>query len=134
MHEQKVGVTHRSVLHASCYEHSLSEDITAIYVAADPAETEKIKKKWQYWGGGVRFHIIESPYRRLVEPLTGYIDRIADMTSPQHMLTVVVPYFIPEHGIYNALHMNTTEVLRKALIQKYDIVIMEVSYHLDETL
>jgi hypothetical protein len=55
------------------------------------------------------------------------------MTSPQHMLTVVVPQFIPEHGVYNVLHMNTAEVLRKSLIQKNDIVIMEVPYHLDET-
>lgn len=59
---------------------------------------------------------------------------MADLTSPQHMLTVVVPHFIPKHGIYNALHMNTAEVLRKALIQKDDIVIMEALFYQDETL
>jgi amino acid transporter len=128
-----IGGVHRGVLHALRYARSLSPDITAVYVAIDPVETEKIKKKWQYWGDGVRLQIIDSPYRRLIEPLLGYIDRMADMTSPQHMLTVVVPQFIPEHGIYNALHMNTAELLRKALIQKDDIVIMEVPYHLGET-
>jgi len=44
-----------------------------------------------------------------------------------------VPQFIPEHGIYNTLHMNTATLLRKALIKKHDIVIMEVPYHLDES-
>ena len=127
-----IGGVHRGVLHALKYARSLSDDITAVYVAIDPVETEKIKKKWQYWGNGVRLQIIDSPYRRLLEPLKGYIDHMADTTSPHQMLTVVVPQFIPEHGIYNTLHMNTATLLRKALIKKHDIVIMEVPYHLDE--
>ena len=129
-----IGGVHRGVLHALKYARSLSDDITAVYVAIDPVETEKIKKKWQYWGNGVRLQIIDSPYRRLLEPLKGYIDHMANLTPPNQMLTVVVPHFIPEHGIFNALHMNTAELLRKSLIQKQDIVIMEVPYHLDETL
>ena len=127
-----IGGVHRGVLHALKYARSLSDDITAVYVAIDPLETEKIKKKWQYWGDGVRLQIIDSPYRRLLEPLKGYIDHMADMTLPNQMLTVVVPQFIPEHGAYNVLHMNTAELLRKSLIKKHDIVIMEVPYHFDE--
>jgi len=127
-----IGGVHRGVLHAMKYARSLSEDITAVYVAIDPVETEKVKKKWQYWGDGVRLQIIESPYRRLIEPLIGFIDHMAGKTGPHQMLTVVVPQFIPEHAIYNTLHMNTADLLRKALIQQHDIVIMEVPYHLDE--
>lgn len=128
-----IGGVHRGVLHALKYARSLSNDITAVYVALDPDEAAKVKKKWQYWGEGVRLQIIDSPYRRLIEPLKGYIDHMADNTGPNQMLTVVVPQFIPEHGVYNALHMNTAQMLRKSLIQKHDIVIMEVPYHLDET-
>jgi len=128
-----IGGVHRGVLHAMKYARSLSDDITAVYVALDPVEAEKVKKKWQYWGDGVRLQIIDSPYRRLLEPLKGYIDHMAELTGPGQMLTVVVPQFIPEHRVYNALHMNTAELLRKSLIQKHDIVIMEVPYHLDET-
>ena len=127
-----IGGVHRGVLHALKYASSISDDITAVYVAIDPVETEKVKKKWHYWGNGVRLQVIESPYRRLIEPLIGYIDHMADMTTPNQMLTVVVPQFIPEHTIYNTLHMNTAELLRKSLIQKQGIVIMEVPYHLDE--
>lgn len=129
-----IGGVHRGVLHALKYARSLSNDITAVYVAIDPVETEKVKRKWLYWGNGIRLQIIDSPYRRLLEPLQGYIDHLGKSTSPDQMLTVVVPHFIPEHGVYNTLHMNTAELLRKSLIQKYDIVIMEVPYHLGETL
>jgi hypothetical protein len=127
-----IGGVHRGVLHALRYARSLSDDITAVYVAIDPVETEKVKKKWQYWGDGVRLQIIDSPYRRLIEPLIGYIDHLADTITPRQVLTVVVPSFIPEKGVYKTLHMNTAELLRKALIQKHDIVIMEVPYHIDE--
>ena len=128
-----IGGVHRGVLHALKYARTLSDDITAVYVALDPAEAEKVKQKWQFWGAGVRLQIIDSPYRRLIEPLKGYIDHMAENTGPHQMLTVVVPQFIPEHGVYNTLHMNTAQMLRKSLIQKHDIVIMEVPYHLDET-
>ena len=128
-----IGGVHRGVLHALRFARSLSDDVTAVYVAIDPAETEKIKEKWQYWGNGVRLQIIDSPYRRLLEPLKGYIDHMASLTAPNQMLTVVVPHFIPEHHVYNMLHMNTAELLRKSLIQKSDVVIMEVPYHLDES-
>ena len=127
-----IGGVHRGVLHALRYARSLSDDITAVYVAIDPIETEKVKKKWQYWGDGVRLQIIDSPYRRLMEPLIGYIDHLADTITPRQVLTVVVPSFIPEQGVYKALHMNTAELLRKALIRQHDIVIMEVPYHIDE--
>ncbi len=127
-----IGGVHRGVLHALRFARSLSDDITAVYVAIDPDETEKTKKKWQYWGDGVRLQIIDSPYRRLIEPLIGYIDHLAETTTPRQVLTVIVPSFIPAKGINKALHMNTAEVLRKALIQQHDIVIVEVPYHIGE--
>jgi len=125
-----ISGVHRGVLHALRYARSFSNDITAVYVAADPLDEEKLKKKWAVWGDGVRLHIIESPYRRLIEPLIAYIDQMADHLAPYEMLTVVVPQFIPQNWIYNGLHMNTASLLRKALLKRPDIVIMEVPYHL----
>ncbi|MFH2101925.1 MAG: APC family permease [Chloroflexota bacterium] len=126
-----ISGVHRGVMHALRYARTLSDDLTAIYVAIDPIETEKVKKKWALWGDGIRLQIIDSPYRALIEPLIEYIDQMAQLSSPTVMLTVVVPQFIPEHEIYNTLHMNTAELLRKALLKKYDIVIMDVPYHLE---
>jgi amino acid transporter len=125
-----ISGVHRGVVHALRYARSFSSDITAVYVSADPLEEEKLKKKWGIWGDGVRLHIIESPYRRLLEPLIAYIDRMADQLGPNEMLTIVVPQFVPSHRIYDGLHMNTASLLRKALLKRQDIVIMEVPYHL----
>jgi hypothetical protein len=125
-----ISGVHRGVIHALRYAQTFSDDLTAVYIAVNPAETEKIKNKWAKWGNGVRLQVIESPYRTLMEPLIEYIDRMAQYSSPTTVLTVVVPQFIPERPLYKPLHMNTAEALRKALLNKYDIVIMDVPYHL----
>jgi amino acid transporter len=127
-----IGGVHRGTLHALRYARSISYDITAVYISIDPVETERVKRKWAQWGDGVRLQVIESPYRRLIEPLVAYIDEMDELSSPQIMLTVVVPQFIPKRGIYKALHMNTAALLQKALIKKPEIVIMDIPYHLDE--
>ena len=129
-----IGGVHSGVLHALHYARSLSNDITAVYVATDPVETEKVKSKWEQWGDGVRLVVIESPYRRLLQPLLDYIDEMAHGCQPQEMLTIVVPQFVPSHWWQNGLHMNTALILRGRLLGKRDIVVMEVPYHIgDET-
>ena len=129
-----IGGVHSGALHALRYARSLSQDVTAVYVAADPAETEKVKSKWEQWGDGMRLVVIDSPYRRLIEPLLDYIDELAAGRQPQEMLTIVVPQFVPTHWWQRFLHMNTAQILQQALLRKSDIVVMEVPYHVgDET-
>ncbi len=125
-----IGGVHRGVLNALRYARSLSQDITAVHIAAEPAETEKLMRKWQTWGDGVRLVIINSPDRRLVEPLLDYIATMAEDRQPHEMLTIVVPQFVPSNPIYNALHMNTARILREKLLSQPDIVVMEVPYHI----
>lgn len=127
-----IGGVHRGVMRAVLYARNLSADLTAVYVSSDPAEAEKIRKKWGYWGDGIRLEILESPYRTLIEPLIEYILRMATFTSPNSVLTVVVPQFIPEHAIFRSLHMNTAEILRKVLLSRSDIVIIDVPYHIEQ--
>ncbi len=127
-----VSSVHRGVLHSLRYASSLSEDITALYVATDPSEAENFKRKWDQWGNGVRLVVIDSPYRQLIEPLIGYIVRMAAERQPQEMLTIVVPHFVPTHWWQNFLHMNTALILRTALLRQKNIVVMEIPYHISD--
>lgn len=124
-----IGGVHRGILHALRYTRSLSDDITALYVSVDPVEEEKVRRKWDRWGDGVRLHVIASPYRRLIEPLLEYIDEMSSDLQSQEMLTIVVPHFVPSNPANNALHMNTATFLRSALLSRENIVVMEVPYH-----
>ena len=92
----------------------------------DPEEAEKIKTKWETWGDGVRLVILDSPYRMFVEPMLDYIDEVDAKRLPGEVITIVVPQFVPS----NLLHARTADSLRKALLNRPDIVIVEVPYQI----
>lgn len=123
-----IGGVHRGSLAALRYARSLSDDITAVHVSIDPEQAEKIQKKWEVWGDGVRLAILESPYRLFVEPLLEYIEDLAAQLKPNEIITVVVPQFISKELWTGALHSRTADTLRKVLLNRKNVVITEVPY------
>ncbi len=135
MHHNRVimpiaGV-HRGTLTALRYARSLSDDVTAVHISIDPEEASKVKEKWQVWGGGARLVILNSPYRTFLEPLLSYIDEVDTSRIPGHVITIVVPQFVPKRKITNFLHTRTAESLRKVLLDRSNIVITEVPYQVE---
>ena len=90
-------------LEALRYAKLLSDDVTAVHVSIDPAETEKVQKKWKTWGEGTRLIILDSPFRLFIEPLLEYIEEIIDNRQPNETITIVVPQFIPSKRWHQAL-------------------------------
>jgi len=126
-----IGGVHKSTLAALRYARTLSDDITAVHVSIDPVETKRVQEKWDLWGDGYRLVVLESPYRLFVEPLLEYIEELDEAKGPNEIISIVVPQFIPKH-IWNVwLHTNTADTLRKVLLYRKDIVIMEVPYQVD---
>ena len=123
-----ISGVHRGSLAALNYAQTLSDDVTAVYVALDPVETEKVQRKWETWGASVRLQVLDSPYRLLLEPLLAYIEGIAGHRQPSEVITIVVPQFVPRHWWHNALHAQTATWLRLALLFKPGIVITDVPY------
>ncbi len=127
-----VSGVHQGTLAALRYARMLSDDVTAVHVVIEPADAEKVRAKWETWGGGVRMVLLDSPYRLFVEPILGYISDIADMRQPGETITVVVPEFVSDSRITSALHTNTANILRDQLKNKHGIVITNVPYHVHE--
>jgi amino acid transporter len=126
-----VSGIHRGALEALDYAQSLSPDVTAVHISIDPAQTAELRRKWDWWGNGVRLVVIESPYRAFLEPFLEYVDSLCAVLRPNERLTIVVPQFTPEHGWHNLLHEQTAFWLRFALLSKRGIVIAEVPYQVD---
>ncbi len=126
-----VSGIHQGTLEALHYAKLLSDDVTAVHVSIDPAETEKVQKKWRTWGEGTRLVILESPFRLFIEPLLAYLEDIIDNRQPNETITVVVPEFIPSKRWHNALHMRTANVLRDELLSKPGVVVTDVPYHME---
>jgi amino acid transporter len=123
-----VSGIHQGTLEALRYAKLLSDDVTAVHVSIDPAETEKVQKKWKTWGEGTRLIILDSPFRLFIEPLLKYLEEIIDSRQPNETFTIVVPQFIPSKRWHNALHMRTANVLRQELLSKHGVVVTDVPY------
>jgi amino acid transporter len=123
-----VSAIHHGTLEALDYALSLSDDVTAVHISIDSAETEKLRQKWSWWGKGVRLVVIESPYRTFLEPLLEYVNELRAILQPNERLTIVVPQFIPKRWWHNLLHTQTAFWLRFMLLNKRGVVITEVPY------
>jgi amino acid transporter len=128
-----VSGVHQGTLAALRYARMLSDDVTAVHVTIEPPDAEKVRKKWETWGEGVRLVMLDSPYRLFIEPILAYIADIARQRQPGETITIVVPEFVSENRVTAALHTNTADLLRSQLKHQHGIVITNVPYHVHET-
>jgi amino acid transporter len=132
-HEVIVPISgiHRGVISALEYAKSIApHHVTAIYVNLDDEATQKLREKWQQWGSGVNLVVVASPYRSLVRPLFNYVDRVR-RSSPDVVITMVLPEFVPAKWWQNLLHNQNTLFLKGALLFKRGVVVTNVPYHLE---
>ena len=121
---------HQGTLAALRFARMLSDDITAVHVSIEPADTEKVRKKWEKWGRGTRLVIVGSPYRLFLEPLLDYINDILSSRQANETITIMVLHFVSGQKIHETLHMQTTEMLRRELLATPGVVITEVPYQI----
>ena len=126
-----ISGVHRGTLDALRYATSLSDDVTAVHVSIDPDEAERVRLKWEIWGGGVRLVILDSPFRLFVEPLISYIEEVMAQRQKHDTVTIVVPQFVSHRWWHNLLHTQTALFLRLALMFRPGIVITDVPYHVE---
>jgi amino acid transporter len=125
-----ISTVHQGTLAALRYARMLSDDITAVHISMEPEDTEQVRSKWEMWGRGTRLVIVDSPYRLFLEPLLDYIKEILASRQSNETITIVVPHTVPGLRIYNTLHMQTAEMLRKELLSTPGVVITEVPYQI----
>ena len=127
-----IGDVHRGVLVALNYALSISDDVTAVYVETDPTKTEKVLKKWEAWGNGVRLEVLPSPYRSLVHPLVRYVTRIDDRRRRDQVVTIVLPQFVPVKWWHRLLHNQTAILIHAAFLFRREVMVTDVPFHLHQ--
>ncbi len=123
-----IAGVHNGTLKALKFAESLSDDITVIHIGIDPTESTRLEEKWKKWGDNVRLIVLNSPYRLFLEPFLEYVDHLCQVVQPNEVITIVVPQFVPAQQASRLLHTRTAESLRKALLNRDGIVIIEVPY------
>jgi amino acid transporter len=122
-----VGDLHRGVVRALQYAQTLSPTAKAVYVETDPERTRRLEERWGKWGMGVPLIVLNSPYRSLLGPLMEYIDQLQRQRGEHHVVTIVVPEFLPARWWQQLLHNQTALLIKGQLMFRKNVV---VTYHL----
>jgi amino acid transporter len=124
-----VGDLHRGVIQALQYAQTLSPSAKAVYVELDPEKTRRLEEKWGKWGCGLPLVVLTSPYRSLLTPLLEYLDHLLAM-GDNHVVTIIIPEFIPARWWQHLLHNQTALLIKGALLFRKNVVVTDVPYHL----
>ncbi len=127
-----IGGVHRGVLKALEFARSLSPDVTAVHVETSNEEGERVRKKWEQWGDGVRLISLKSPYRSIAGPLIQYLNQVREEMQRDDVITVVLPQFVPANWWENLLHGQSAWLIRLALLFREDYIVIDVPYHISE--
>ena len=123
-----VGDLHRGVVKAIQYAQTLSPNPKAVFVETDPDRTRRLEEKWGKWGMGVPLIVLTSPYRSLMGPLLEYIDHLQQ--NENHVVTIVIPEFIPAKWWQLGLHNQTALLIKGAMLFRKNVIVTDVPYHL----
>jgi amino acid transporter len=124
-----VGDLHRGVVEALQYARALSPSAKAVYVETDPERTRRLEEKWGRHGLGVPLVVLNSPYRSLLGPLLDYVEHLTSRPG-KHVVTMVIPEFIPARWWQHLLHNQTALLIKGALLFRRNVIVTDVPYHL----
>jgi len=124
-----VGDLHRGVAAALRYAQTLSASAKAVYVELDPERTRKLEEKWGKWGLGVPLVVLTSPYRSLLAPFLDYVNHLLAL-GETHVVTIVIPEFVPARWWQHLLHNQTALLIKGALLFRKRVVVVDVPFHL----
>jgi amino acid transporter len=124
-----VGDLHQGVSAALRYAQSLSPSVKGVFVETDPERTRRLEEKWGKWGLGIPLVVLSSPYRSILAPFLDYVDHHLAL-GEDHMVTIVIPEFIPRRWWQHLLHNQTALLIKGALLFRKRVVVVDVPFHL----
>ncbi len=125
-----VSKLHKPTMRALAYARvSRPNTIEALTVEFDPAETEKLMKRWEELEIPVPLKVINSPYRELVRPVLRYVKEIRK-ASPRDVITVYIPEYVVGRWWEQLLHNQTALRLKGRLLFMPGVMVTSVPYQL----
>lgn len=127
---------HRGMIDAVNFARSITDEVTAVFIDIDPGPDEdELRKRWNDWFPDVKFVVVPSPYRSLIEPLLSYLDQTDKEHNDGQQAILVLPEIIPASSWQEVLHNQSADQIKKALLYQrrhhgLERIIIDVPYHL----
>lgn len=132
-----ISKMHPGTLAALQFARAISDDITAVIVDLDPAQTARVRLAWRALRFKEKLVVLESPFRSVIEPVMTYLNEV-DLREPERGLAVVVlPEFLANRWWENLLHNQTALMLKAELLLRKgpkggNRIVIDVPYRLRE--
>jgi hypothetical protein len=94
----------------------------------------RLYQRWERFKevtGDVQLVLLDYDYRDIMTPVIEYIEGVNNVEFANQLTTVVIPEFVPEYKVAQALHNRTANRLHARLMDHKDIVIISVPIHID---
>ncbi len=117
----------RAVVQAIRVGQTMSADVHVVHVTSDLLEGERFRRRAEQQVPGISVTIVESRYRTLVNPFVRYLE-VDQELHPDDVTVVLLPEYVPRHWWERMLYNQNTHRIRRALIGRRDIVVLDVPY------
>jgi hypothetical protein len=105
------------------------DDLTAVTVRVDPAETDLLFIEWVGRDIPVPLTVIDSPFRDIVQPLVDHVRSIR-RRSPRDVVCVFIPEYVVGHWWEALLHNQTALRLKARLLFQPGVMVTSVPWQL----
>jgi Amino acid permease len=123
-----VGSISKLTEHALHAALSLGDDVIAVSVHPEAAQSAAFRAEWDRWNPGVRLDTLNSPHRSLVHPVVDYV-RQAQQGNRQ--VAVLITEVQPRRWRYRILQNQRGLLLATVLRASTDVVICTIPYRLN---
>ncbi|GAA2465608.1 APC family permease [Streptomyces mauvecolor] len=128
-----VSKVHRPTLRALAYAKLMrSDQLEALSISVDPAETKALKDEWERRGINVPLKILDSPYREITRPIIEYV-RGLRRESPRDAISVFIPEYVVGHWYEHLLHNQSALRLKGRLLFTPGVMVTSVPYQLESS-
>jgi len=119
----------RRIIQAIQYAKSIRADsVEALYVDAS-GDGEQVRAEWEKADFGIRLTVVDSPYREIVSVVVDYVRQIPRPTS-DHVVTVIVPEYVPENAADTFLHDQTSFWIKTMLFSEPGVIVTDVPFQI----
>ena len=131
-----VSSVHRGMVSAVNFARSISDRVTGVFIDIDPGPDEdELRRRWNEWFPDIKFVVVTSPYRSLVEPLLSFLEQTDLEHNDGQQAVLILPELIPGSSWQEILHNQSAEEIKKALLFQrrqsgLQRIIIDVPYHL----
>jgi amino acid transporter len=124
----------RRLVRAVQYARTITADvIEGLFVDVTGDQAARVRSDWDRLELGYPLTVLESPYREIIDPIRDYICSIPRPTH-DHVVTVIMPEFVPETRVEYMLHDQVSFWIKSALFQLPGVILSDVPYHPEEYL